>query len=93
MLLLISFIFFVMSQKDKKKFLIIFMEQYSEKRWLFHNKQSSDLDNGVLGKDSWFLSPRRPAKSLQCDSDAYHSFSYDLILLHSEHNSSLKKHF
>lgn len=87
MLLLISFIFFVMSQKDKKKFLIIFMEQYSEKRWLFHNKQSSDLDNGVLGKDSWFLSPRRPAKSLQC------SFSYDLILLHSEHNSSLKKHF
>lgn len=93
MLLLISFIFFVMSQKDKKKFLIIFMEQYSEKRWLFHNKQSSDLDNAVLGKDSWFLSPRRPAKSRQCDSDAYHSFSYDLILLHSEHNSSLKKHF
>lgn len=44
--------------------------------------QSFDLDSSVLGIDSWFLSPKRPAGSLVCDSDAYHSFSHDLIILH-----------
>ena len=53
-----------------------------EEQWLVHNKQRSDLDDSVPGIDSWFLSPRRPAGSLLCDSDAYHSFSHDLILLH-----------
>lgn len=39
------------------------------------------LTTGALGRDSWFLSPRRPAGSLLCDSDVYHSFSCDLVLL------------
>lgn len=51
--------------------------------WLFTlHAQVFDLDGGVLGADSWFLSPKRPAGSLARDSDAYQSFSHDLHILH-----------
>lgn len=45
-------------------------------------RESADLDESVLGIDSWLLSPRRPTGSLQCDSDVYHSCSLDSNLLH-----------
>jgi len=48
------------------------------------NKQKSDLDNSVSGRGSWLLSLRRPAESLPSDSDAYHSFSRDLVLLYEQ---------
>lgn len=51
--------------------------------WLFTlHARVFDLDGGVLGADSWFLSPKRPAGSLARDSDAYQSFSHDLHILH-----------
>lgn len=50
--------------------------------WLFAwHARVFDLDGGVLGADSWSLSPKRPAGSLARDSDAYQSFSHDLHIL------------